>query len=154
MILRLKQALLLMPMIVASGCASLMPAFQDPQVNLVWFEPAPSDGLLEQRFKVGLRVLNPNGFKLSLRGLSYNVKLNGHKVVSGVTSSNRDIPAYSEVVLSLEAGVNVLSSARFIGDLLNNGGKALDYELEARLDVGLLEPTIVVSEQGQISIGK
>ena len=139
---------------LACGCASLTPGFQNPEVNLVSFAPAPSNGLLEQRFKVGLRVLNPNGVALPVKGLSYSLKLNGHKVVSGVTSDIPELPAYGETTLALEAGVNLLGGARFISGLLQGGGEALDYELETRLDVGLLLPAIVLTERGKISLGE
>lgn len=115
--------------------------------------PVPSNSLLEQRFKVGLRVLNPNSVALPVKGLSYSLKLNGYKVVSGATGDIPELPAYGDVRLDLEAGVNLLGGARFLSGILQNGNQQLDYQLETRLDVGLLLPAITLLEEGQISLG-
>ena len=154
MISRCKQIAILMVLLLAGGCASLTPGFQHPEVNLVSFTPVPSSGLLEQRFKVGLRVLNPNGVSLPLKGLSYSLKLNGHKVVSGVAADVPELPAYGETRLDLEAGISLLGGARFITGLLQGGGEQLDYRLETRLNVGAFLPAITLREEGQISLGQ
>ncbi|MGS2724344.1 LEA type 2 family protein [Porticoccus sp. GXU_MW_L64] len=148
----LSQAVVLLAVMLLTGCASLTPGFQNPEVNLVAVAPVSSSSLLEQRFKVGLRVLNPNSVPLPVKGLSYSLKLNGYKVVSGATGDIPELPAYGDVRLDLEAGVNLLGGARFLSGILNNPHQQLDYQLETRLDVGLLLPAITLVEEGQISL--
>ena len=144
---------LLLAVVTMAGCASLTPGFQNPEVNLVSVAPVASNSLLEQRFKVGLRVLNPNSVALPLKGLSYSLKLNGYKVVSGATGDIPELPAYGDVRLDLEAGVNLLGGARFLSGILQSGNQQLDYQLETRLDVGLLLPAITLVEEGRIALG-
>ena len=42
-----------------SSCALLDPAYEKPAVHLVRLEPLSSSGF-EQRFKVDLKIINPN----------------------------------------------------------------------------------------------
>lgn len=147
------QVIAVLGCLALAGCASLMPNFERPEVKLTSFTPLPSDGL-EQRFKVGLRVLNPNSVALPVQGLSYHLSLNGQKVVSGVSGDVPEIPAYGDVALTLEASVSLLSGARFILDLLQRDDGMIDYELQTKLDVGLLSPAIRVVEYGQLSLDR
>ncbi len=139
--------------LVLSGCASLSPDYQQPQIELISFAPVKSQGF-EQRFLIGLRIVNPNARGLRVRGLVYQLRLNGRRVVSGVSGNIPEVPAYGDVAIELEAGASLIGGARFIYDLVQEGKESIDYELEARLDLGTFVPSVKVVETGQVSFGQ
>lgn len=143
---------LLLPLFLASGCASLPPVFQKPEVHLVRLQPLPSRGM-EQRFSIGLRVSNPNRTEMKVRGISYSLSLQGHQVVSGVANDIPRIAAYSEATLDLEAATDLLGSLRAIVDLLSRPGEAVKYELTTKIDTGWWGLPVTVVEAGTIDLG-
>ncbi|MEZ5626289.1 MAG: LEA type 2 family protein [Rhodocyclaceae bacterium] len=59
-----------------AGCASLPLNMQPPEVSVSDLRLLDV-GLLEQRFGLSLRVLNPNDAEIPIDGLSFTVELNG-----------------------------------------------------------------------------
>lgn len=153
--MRAKINLILLVMITTlSGCASLGVNFEDPQVKVVSLKALPSENL-EQRFIIGLRILNPNATALNLVGMSYSLRLQGFDLLSGVKNDIPPIPAYSEVPVEVEASINVINGLRFFSSLLSQPEAPLNYELVAKLDVGSkLLPAVRVIESGQIDLKK
>ncbi len=139
-------------LLVLAGCASLNPSFQKPEVHLVRLQPLPAQGL-EQRFAIGLKVLNPNRTALKISGISYNLKLQGHKVVSGLSGNVPVIPAYGEAMLDLEASTDLFGSMRAVMDLLGHPEKPVSYELETKIDTGWWGLPVTVVESGSIDLG-
>ncbi len=52
-------ALLLMTILILSGCAGLQPHLETPKVSITSFRLLPSE-TMAPRFEVGLHVINPN----------------------------------------------------------------------------------------------
>ena len=134
-----------------SSCALLDPAYEKPAVHLVKIEPLSSQGF-EQRFRVDLKIINPNRSGLSVSGMSYTLKLNGEKVVKGVTGQISEIPPYSESTVQVEASTNLLAGLRVISSLLNKPGHVLHYELETKLRSGWWPVPINIIETGDIAL--
>lgn len=147
--LRLSRVVLLAALL--SSCALLDPAYEKPAVHLVKIEPLSSRGL-EQRFRVDLKIINPNRSGLSVSGMSYALKLNGEKVVTGVTGQISEIAPYSETVVQVEASTNILAGLRLISSLLNKPGRELHYELETKLRSGWWPMPINIVENGDITL--
>lgn len=134
------------------GCAGLQRDYEEPEVHLTRIVPVAGTGL-EQRFLVGLRILNPNRDAINVSGLSYSVSLQGQKVVSGVSSNIPRIPGYGEAEVELEASTNLLAGVRVLADLMSRPAEAIDYELEARLDVGRFALPVRIRDSGSIQLG-
>ncbi|MEZ0185459.1 MAG: LEA type 2 family protein [Candidatus Reddybacter sp.] len=147
--LRLSMVALLAALL--SSCALLDPAYEKPAVHLVKIEPLSSRGL-EQRFRVDLKIINPNRSGLSVSGMSYTLTLNGEKVVKGVTGQISEIPSYSETTIQAEASTNILAGLRLISSLLNKPGRELHYELETKLRSGWWPVPISIIESGDITL--
>jgi len=137
--------------LLLSSCALLNPGYEKPSVHLVKIEPLSSRGL-EQRFRVDLKIINPNSAGLSISGLSYTLKLNGEKVVTGVAGQISEIPAYSETRVQVEASTNILAGLRLISSLLNKPGRELHYELETKLRAGWWPVPISIIESGELTL--
>jgi LEA14-like dessication related protein len=135
---------------LATGCTTLTPALEKPTVNLTSIKLLSTEGFTP-KFEIGLRVVNPNAVKLSLKGMSYKVFLNGHDVVQGVAVDLPVVPAHGEAELKLIANVGMIEGMRFVNEMQKNAGAAVAYRVQADLDLGTLYPMMKVEETGSFA---
>jgi len=134
------------------SCATLQPGYETPIVSITSFEAIPSQGVIPQ-FQIGLHIVNPNRSPLNLKGISYTITLEGHKIMTGVSNQLPQIEAYGEGDLVLNASVDLFSSIGFFTDLMRNQKKdKFSYSLNAKLDAGSLHPLIRITKKGEISL--
>ena len=132
------------------GCTGLEPGFETPTVGVSSFRILPSTGV--PQFEIGLHIINPNRSALKLAGIVYSVTLEGHKVLTGVTSDLPVIAAYGEGDVILLATADLLNSLGLFASLMQTKQDAFAYVLEAKLDIGSFRPRIHVMEKGEISL--
>jgi len=137
--------------LMIAGCATLNPEYETPSVNVIAIRALPSDSIAP-RFELGLHITNPNRNALKLHGIAYSLKLDGHKILTGVANDLPTIDGYGEGDVTLIATTSLLSSMRFLADLMNAQGDTVTYELSAKLDLGGLRPNVHVGEKGEISL--
>jgi len=138
--------------LLVSGCANLQPIYETPTVSITSFDTIPTEGMIP-RFQIGLHIVNPNRTKLQLKGISYTVSLEGHNIIAGVSNNLPEIEAYGEGDIILNASVDLFNSIGFISDLIRNQGKErISYDLNTKLDTGVLQSLIRVSKKGTISL--
>jgi len=135
-----------------SSCAFFSPSYEKPEVSLIKVEPLDRDGL-EQRIVVGLNIVNPSSSALKISGLSYRLKLQDIKVITGVTSGLKPIPSFSESRVELQASVNLFSGFRVLESVLKSNGGPVSYELETKISTGWWKFPITVVESGSIDLG-
>ena len=138
--------------LLLGACASLNPDYEKPTVVLTSFHAIPSEGAMPA-FEVGLRIINPNPEPLKLEGVVYSISLQGHELVKGVGKGYPPIEGYSEGDITLSASANLLKGIQFIASVANNQQRQLEYEFEAKLDVGGYLPSLKVSETGTFNLG-
>lgn len=134
-----------------SGCANFYSGREQPEIHLTSIQPLPREGL-EQRFLIGLNIVNPDRRKLNISGLSYSLLLNGRKVASGVSGKMTPIPGFSESKVRLQASTNLISSLRVVADLLSNKNSVVDYEIVTKIRTSWWPAPIELSEQGSIEL--
>ncbi|MCB1699625.1 MAG: LEA type 2 family protein [Halioglobus sp.] len=137
--------------LLASGCASMMPPVDPPNVTLESFSSLPAEGG-GPRFLVKLRVQNPNEQPLDIAGISYTIDLVGKQVVTGVAKDIPVIEGYSEGVVSLEASLKMLQVLRLLASLGETDTDELTYKFVAKIDFKGLVPTQRVEEEGKITL--
>jgi LEA14-like dessication related protein len=135
---------------MGAGCTSLRQGFEKPSVSITSFKPLTSQSLTP-RFEIGLRVVNPNATKLSLRGMSYKVFLNDYEVVEGAANELPEVPAYGEEEFKVTATVGLIEGIRFVNDLMQNATGQVAYRLQTKLDIGAMEPAIRIEKTGTFS---
>ena len=135
-----------------AACATMDPDYEKPTVVLTSFHAIPSEGAMPA-FEVGLRIINPNPEPLKLEGIVYSISLQGHELVKGVGKGYPPIEGYSEGDITLSASANLLKGIQFIASVANNQQRQLEYEFEAKLDVGGFLPSLKVSETGTFNLG-
>ena len=133
------------------ACANLRPDYETPSVAVNSFRALPSDGTFPN-FEIGLHIINPNRTALELKGISYTISLAGHEIIKGVSNQLPRIDAYGEGDVTLIAAANLFAGVGLLTDLMRGSQDSLDYEFEAKLDVGAFMPAIRVRESGQVSM--
>lgn len=137
--------------LLLAACAPLQPGFETPTVNVTHFRVLPANDIVPT-FEIGLHVINPNRTALKLQGLSYNVELEGHRILTGVANQLPIIEAYGEGDILLQAQPDLFSTLSLFTDLLNQPREKFAFTLDAYLDVGRFWPKIKVSKTGAVSL--
>ena len=138
--------------IYLTGCAVLQTDYETPVVSISSFKAIPGEGIAP-RFEIGLHIVNPNRSALDLKGISYTITLEGHKLLTGVSNKLPSIAAYGEGDVLLTASVDFFNSIGFFADLAKNKDrKTFAYSLDAKLDAGTLHPIVRVSRKGNLSL--
>ncbi len=118
----------LMVVLLLAGCASLGGYRDPPRVSLVSIEPLDMT-LLEQRYALQLRILNPNDVALPVSGLNYSIEINRREFAYGVSRQSVTIPAHGEALLDVEVISNLLSLMRQMQELGAGGKQVIEYRL-------------------------
>lgn len=127
-------AYLLLLATALGGCATLTGLNETPRVSLVSIAPVDIH-LLEQRFRVTLRVQNPNDRMITIRGLDYEIVMNDKIFAQGVSGKPVPVPAFGESL----AEVEVVSSLERVIEQLDAFGKRekpeIDYALSGHVRI-------------------
>ena len=120
-----------------AGCASLV--HREPvRINVVGLEPIPGEGM-EMRFKVKLRVQNPNETAIDFDGLALDLDLNGRPFASGVSDRTGSVARFGEALIEIPVSVSAIAVVRQALGVIEGDGKAeVPYALRGRLAGGLL----------------
>ena len=110
------------------GCATLTGLSETPRVSLVGIAPVDLQ-LFEQRFRVSLRIQNPNDHDITIRGLDYEIVINEKVFAQGVSGKPVSVPAWGESI----AEVEVVSSLDRIIDQLHGLGERSDSSIDYAL---------------------
>ena len=128
--------LLVLLLLGIAGCASVA-TLEVPEVQLTriqLLEPLP--GSLEQRFEVGLRVINPNNRAVTVDGLDFELDLNERRLARGVSNRRFELPRLGEAETSVVITTSMLDVLRQAMVLGSRHDAPLDYRLRGRLHLG------------------
>jgi LEA14-like dessication related protein len=117
-----------------AGCAGFGGYRDAPRVSLVSIKPLEL-GLLEQRYRLVLRILNPNSIDLPLAGLSYSLEVNEREFAYGVSRQAVTIPALGEAVLEVDVISSLLDVLQQAQQLGAGQPAALDYRLSGKINL-------------------
>lgn len=122
------------------GCASL--AQREPvRINVVGLEALPGEGM-EMRFKVKLRVQNPNETPIDFDGLALELELNGKPFATGVSDRTGSVPRFGEALVEIPVSVSAIAVVRqALGVIEGDTTTEVPYTLRGRLAGGLLGGT-------------
>jgi len=129
----------------------MLPDYDAPTVSVKSFAVMPG-ATMAPRFKIGLRVVNPNDFPLELEGASYSVSLEGFEILTGAANDLPTIAAYGEGEFTIDAQADLLDSMRFFNSMASDPRTELDYELKAKLDISNFIVPLYLNESGSINL--
>ncbi|WP_068829920.1 LEA type 2 family protein [Pseudomonas sp. BMS12] len=138
-----------------SGCASWFGSdFQDPHVHLVKVDVIKAR-LLEQRFSLRFRIDNPNDSELAIRGLVYDVQLNGIPLATGQSSQSVEVPAHGHREFEVPVRTNLWRHLKGLVKSLEDTERPLRYQLRGEVKVGsmLFGRSVHLQRNGEIIPG-
>jgi len=127
--------LLVFGVLLLAGCATMNQYPEQPRVSLVSIQPKDMT-LLEQRYGLQLRILNPNETAIPVEGLSYSVEINGREFAYGVSRQAVSIPPFGEALLDVEVVSNLLNVMQQVQEMSNEPQDSLQYRLSGKISLG------------------
>jgi LEA14-like dessication related protein len=117
-----------------SGCSLFIPKLEKPTLSVVNVQLLKGD-LWHQELKVRMRVQNPNDRQLPVKGLSYELEVDGQEFAHGMSGDSFVVPAHGEAEFDLSVSANMAS---LLVKML--GQDSLDYQLSGKIamSAGLL----------------
>ncbi len=130
---------------------SLFGGYQEtPHVSLVGIQPIEM-GLLEQRYELQLRILNPNDKEIPVKGLSYSIEINGHVFAYGVSRQPVTIPPFSEALLDVEVVSNLLNIMQQFQEKSGESSNSLKYRLRGKISLAKSLAKLPFNVEGELS---
>jgi len=140
-------------MLGLAGCAGLGTKLETPHVAFVGLK-ALEASLFEQKLEVRLRVQNPNGIELPVKGLDVDVELAGEHFAHGVSAREFKVPARGEAEFDMIVTANAATALFKILGSDSKAREAVPYRLKGKLStrLGLLH-SVPFDESGTLPIG-
>ncbi len=119
-----------------SGCSLFVPKLERPTLSVVRVQMLKSD-LWHQELKVRMRVQNPNDRVLPVKGIVYQLDVEGQELAHGMSGDSFVVPALGEAEFDMSVSANM---ANMLIKLLNKGGSEVEYRIYGKiaLSAGLL----------------
>jgi LEA14-like dessication related protein len=136
----LRAAFLVVAATLLAGCATMGTKLESPTVSLLNVQVLSTD-MFAQKFRVRVKVENPNNLELKVKGIEYEILLMGDGFAEGNSSDQFLLPAKGEAEFDMVVTTNFVSS---LGRLISRkgGGKLedVDYEIVGQIfvDKGML----------------
>lgn len=116
------------------ACAGIGTIERPPRVSVVSIEPVAL-ALLEQRYRVTLRVQNPNDRSIVVKGFDYAIRVNGELFGEGVSDERVELPAYGEALAEVELTSSLSRLLRQLQALIERRTPSLALSIEGGVSV-------------------
>lgn len=136
----------------STGCTLIAPRFEHPNLSVVAVE-VESAQLTGQRFRVRMRVQNPNDRALPVTGLSYTLQLAGEDFGQGLSASAFTVPARGETEFDMIVTTNLAATIFRILPRLSDSSQPIEYRMTGTVGTDLpFLRSIPFDERGSFQI--
>ncbi|MBF0212347.1 MAG: LEA type 2 family protein [Magnetococcales bacterium] len=123
--------------LLLSGCSVLpewaenRPKLEKPRLSLVDVQlvKREKNSKWEPRFRVRLKVENPNPVEFPIGGIECRVELQGMAFATGKSSEFFTIPAHGDAEFDVEVATELLKAMKQLSSLLRKGVASVDYRI-------------------------
>jgi len=131
----MKKALLMLLCVISlEACAAF--SMQEPlSVTIADLKPIEV-GILEQRYALKVRLLNPNDAEIIFDGVVFDLEVNDVAFAKGVSNQSSVIPRFGEAVIDVHAVSGLQNILMQINELLKGERTTLTYRIKGRLHTG------------------
>jgi LEA14-like dessication related protein len=149
------RALLLATLIAMAACATFGPKLDTPTISVMALQMTSGD-MFSQRFRVRLKVQNPNDLEVPVESIEYTMFLMGDRFGEGTTDQSFVLPARGEAEFDMMLTTDFVSA---LGRLVSRmgGGKLenVEYEVTGKLHLqkGMLR-TIPFDHKGLVNVAR
>ena len=138
--------------VLMSACAVLKPAVQQPQLNLIDVRLLDAQ-LLEQRYQLTFRVLNPNDLDIPIQGMYFELALAERPFATGVSNTPVTLPAYGEATVTVTVSTNIINTVKQLAEFFQGRPQEVSYRLSGHLTVDLpMVGRLPVSADGTVRL--
>lgn len=131
-----------------ASCATLNPYREPPRVSLAGINLA-GGSLLEQRYRLQLRVENPNPAELPIEGMTYELDVNERPFARGTSNQKVVIPKFGSELIEVE-GFSPISSLLPQLRELGSGKGTVNYKLRGKAYVR--SQSVPFTQQGNVTL--
>jgi LEA14-like dessication related protein len=142
---------LLLGLLFLGGCAYMQTRTEPPRVHLVGMQLQQAE-LFEQRYRLRLRIQNPNDFALKVRGIDFALDLNNERFADGVSNQPLEVPAYGEALAEVEVSSSLWTLARQLRDMGEAGLRGMEYRLHGRVALTGLPVPLAFESSGDLGL--
>ena len=89
--------------------------------------------LLEQRYAVKVRVLNPNNVDIAFDGVAFDVEVNDKLFARGVSNQGGVVPRFGETVIDLQVVSGLQNILQQVIELQQKDRPGFSYRIKGRL---------------------
>jgi LEA14-like dessication related protein len=112
-----------------AGCAHLLGTADSPRVNIASIVPKDMK-LFEQVFDMELRVMNSGDKELVVKGLVFDLEVNGQPFARGVSNQGFTVEPFSTYVMQVEAVTTLANILRQIVQAQKGEFSGFTYRLK------------------------
>ena len=133
------------------GCAGASQSIKPLKVNIIDLrvqEITP----LETTLRVELRIINPNGFQLTIKGIECDLEVNEQNFGSGVSGDTATVPAFGSDVVSVVVYSSMINLVRGLFTLPER--EQLSYKIRGSVNVatGIGATSVPFNSQGKFDL--
>lgn len=132
-----------------SGCAGWPP--REPLgVTIAEFTPLEMS-VLEQRYAVEVRLLNPNDTEIAFDGVAFDLEINGQPFAKGVSNQGGVVPRFGEALIDLQVVSGLQHILRQIVELQKGERTGFTYRIKGSLHSPGLLGSMPFSTTGELA---
>ena len=132
-----------------TACATTGRYPESPRVSLTGIQ-AKDMTLLEQRYNLQLRIMNPNDTAIPVEGMSYSIEINGREFAYGVSNTSVSIPPFGEALLDVEVVSNLLNIMQQVQQMQGEQHESLKYRLTGKISLADSPARLPFDYQGEL----
>ncbi len=125
---------LILPLLVVTlfaSCAGTGKISETPYITLSNINLL-NMGVFEQRYRIMMRIQNPNDVEIPIKGMSYRIFINEKDFARGVSNKSVIIPEFGEEVVEIVATSDLTSMLTQFQELMAGGTKKVSYRLTGK----------------------
>ena len=119
-----------------AACAAFAPKFEKPSLSVVNISLVGGN-LLQQNFRVTLRIHNPNDRTLPIKGLTADLRVSGEQIASGSMDHPITVAALGDTDVDMTIKANMALALMKLKQQADNRADGIAYELTGEVALDL-----------------
>jgi len=119
-----------------AACALFAPKFEKPDLSVVSIKMVGGN-LLQQNFRVTMKIHNPNDRTLPVKGLTADLRVSGEAIASGAIDRPFTVAALGETEFDLTITANMVLALLKLSQHAENHSDNVPYELTGAVAIDL-----------------
>lgn len=131
-----------------AGCAT-SPLDEPPRLSLANIQ-IEQMGLFNQEFILTVKAQNPNDIALDVKGMTFDLEVNGEHFASGVSDQPVFVPAFSTETFDIAVSSSLGGIMGQLDSLMKKGN--IDYILKGKMKLNGFPFSVPFKQRGEIEL--